>query len=337
MMNILFCSDDKYASKLAVSLSSLLHSNRKCMKKLHIIIRTNDMTNQTVLQLRKIAFGYGLEKRQLQFAYTAELCERLEKEKVKKFKNSYLCYFKLFGLDELLDGSQERLLVIDCDTLILSSLEPLYKYDLCGRAVGAVREFPPRHTVHGKSIKYGEYNTGVLLYDMRLYSELRLEKRMKETIKTIPKKEWKTGDQTVFNISLENADLVATLPLKYNFIMNQMYFSYKEYAYIRHIKDNYYSEQEYEDARKHPCIMHLISGEFVVSPWYYEGNRSIKKIWDQYLQKTDWRNLESEVYIHQPIRSRVRSSMCRLIHVCLPRSISMRIFRIFSELYSYSK
>lgn len=39
----------------------------------------------------------------------------------------------------------------------------------------------------------------------------------------------------------------------------------------------------------------LISSEFVVSPWYHEGNRKIKKIWDG--------------------------------HFCLPRSIRMKIFK----------
>lgn len=327
MINILFCSDNKYASKLAVALSSLLNSNREIKENLNIIIRTNDMVEDTILRLRKIASKYGLDEDQIRFVYTNVLCNQLEKEGVKKFKNSYLCYFKLFGLEELLGDDQERLLVIDCDTLICNSILPLYMYNLRGRAVGAVREFPANHTIHGENRK-GEYNTGVLLYDMRKYSEFQIEKLMKETIERIPEEEWKTGDQTVFTLALEDANLVETLPLRYNFIINQMFFSYKEFAYIRNIKSNYYSEEEYENAREQPCIMHLISGEFVVSPWYYEGCYTIKKIWDQYLNETDWSNCEKEVYTHLPIKNRIRRVICKGIHQYLPRCISVKIFRI---------
>lgn len=326
-MNILFCSDDKYASKLAVAISSLLECNGKVKDQLNIIIRTNDMTEQTKKRLQKIAADYDLDQGQLHFVYTDELCARLEKEHVKKFKNSYLCYFKLFGLTELLNDCQERLLVIDCDVLICDLLTELYNYDLKGKPVGAVREFPTNRVKYGQN-KKGEYNTGVLLYDMEKYSILQIEKKMKDIIETIPDEQWKTGDQTVFTLSLEQADLVETLPLKYNFIMNQTYFSYKEFAYIRNISDNYYCESEYEQAREHPCIIHLISGEFVVSPWYYEGNRSIKNIWDKYLLETDWRDEENGVYTHLPMKSRIRSYICRAIHYCLPHNVSMRIFKM---------
>lgn len=320
MINILFCSDDKYAPKLAVALSSLLDSNRKIKEQLNIIIRTNDMTEKTTCSLQNIALKFGLDKAQIKFIYTDGLCERLEEEKVKKFKNSYLCYFKLFGLDELLDyNKKERLLVIDCDTIICDLLLELYNYDLQGKAVGAVREFPTNRAAQ-------EYNTGVLLYDMEKYSEFHLEKRMKEVIKSIPDDKWETGDQTVFTVALEKTGLVETLPLKYNFIANQFYFSYREFAYIRSIKCNYYGEKEYEQARKHPCIIHLIYSEFIVQPWYYEGNQTIKKIWDDYLEKTDWKD-NKEVYVHLPFKSRIRSWTGRLIHSCMPHNISMRIFR----------
>lgn len=326
MINILFCSDEGYASKLAVALSSLLDSNKKLQNELHIIIRTNNMTIGTGAKLRTVCESYGLLEEQLKIVYTEELCKQLEAEKVKKFKDSYMCYFKLFGLDKLLNDGEERLLVVDCDTLICDSIEALYNYDLLERTVGAVKEFPSQYAKHDNGVE--EYNTGVLLWDMKKYCELELEQEMKRMIEKIPEDEWKTGDQTVFSFCLEPMGMVCQLPLRYNFIMNQFAFSYDEFAYIRDIRpDRYYGLEEYEDARKSPCIIHLISGIFVVSPWYYEGNRKIKKIWDSYLAKTPWGNDTREVYIHMPIFFRVESSVLRGIHRILPKRLSRRIFR----------
>ncbi len=332
MINILFCSDDKYAPKLAVAMSSLLDLNRDIRRELNIIIRTNDMTAQTRVGLKDIIDKYYLNESQFHIVYTDGLCEKLEQENVKKFKNSYLCYFKLFGLDELIEEQMERLLVIDCDTLICDSIVELYRYDLQGKAVGAVREFRANHSKHGGS-EIGEYNTGVLLYDMEKYLKMDIEKKLKAVIGTIPEEEWITGDQTVFTLALEQAELVETLPLKYNFIINQFAFSYREFMYIRNMKEcDYYSEKEYEDARERPCIMHLITGEFIISPWYYGGNRKIKRIWDMYLRDTMWgNNRQIDVYIPPSFSYRIRSRMCWILHHCLPRKLSMRIFKILFE------
>lgn len=330
MINILFCSDEGYAPKLAVALSSLLDSNKKLQNELHIIIRTNNMTSKTAAELRTVCVNYGLPEEQLEIVYTEELCKQLEAEKVKKFKDSYMCYFKLFGLDKLLKDGEDRLLVIDCDTLICDSVEALYHYDLLDQAVGAVKEFPSKFAKHDNGVE--EYNTGVLLWNIKKYCELELEKKMKRTIEKIKEDEWKTGDQTVFSLCLEPMGMVCRLPLRYNFIMNQFAFSYDEFSYIHNIKKGvYYSTEEYETARKGPCIIHLISGIFIVSPWYYEGNRKLKKIWDSYLAKTPWGKDTIEVYTHLPILFRIESGVLRGIHCILPKVFSRRIFR---RLYS---
>lgn len=330
MINMMFCSDEGYAPKLAVALSSLLDSNKERLKDLHIIIRTNNMTAETVLKLRTVGTNYGLLEEQLEVVYTEELCKQLEAEKVKKFKNSYMCYFKLFGLDKLLKDGEERLLIIDCDTLICDSVEPLYHYDLLDRAVGAVKEFPSKYAEHDNGVE--EYNTGVLLWNIKKYCELELEKEMKRTIEKIPEEEWKTGDQTVFSLCLEPMGMVCRLPLRYNFIMNQFAFSYDEFVYIRNIESgSYYNAEEYESARKSSCIIHLISGMFMVSPWYYEGSRSIKRIWDSYLTRTPWGGDKMNLYVHLPLPFRIERGLLRGIHVVLPIALSKKIFR---RLYS---
>jgi lipopolysaccharide biosynthesis glycosyltransferase len=301
------------------------------MDELHVIVRTNDMTEKTINRLKKIANSKGLRSENLCFKYTKDLCDRLEKEHVVKFKNSYMCYFKLFGLQEVLDCDEKRLIVIDCDTIICDSIKKLYEYDLNGKAVGAVVEFPNSHFNSKQFGDIREFNTGVLLWDMKRYMECEIEKKLIDTISTIPTSKWEKGDQTVFSICMENLQLVEVLPLRYNFIINQTYFSYKEFAYIRNITGDYYDEEDYENARMSPCILHLILGAFVVSPWYYEGDKKIKKIWDGYISDTDWRD-EKSVYIHLPLKSTVTNMVCRLIHRCVPQFISKRIFKyIFTK------
>ncbi len=328
MINILFCSDDKYAPKLAAAMGSLLAANKAVRRQLNIIIRTNDMSDMAVSELWNIAKRSGLERTQFHVFYTEELCRQLEKEQVKKFKGSYLCYFKLFGLEKLVAETEERLLVIDCDTLICGSIWELYHFNLDEKAAAAVWEFPSRHTCHGKN-GLGEYNTGVILYDMKKYKSLDIQRRLKEAVWTIPQEEWHTGDQAVFTLGLDgnHGGLVKTLPLKYNFIMNQMFFSYEDFVYIRKVKNKYYSRQEYELARKHPCIVHLISGEFLTAPWYYEGERSIKKIWDGYLKGTWWEKHPDKVYEHLSVKQIITGCVCRMVYWCLPGKISRRIFR----------
>lgn len=74
-------------------------------------------------------------------------------------------------LPEMMAGEDDRLLYLDCDMLVLSSLRPLATLDMDGHALAAVREFDQRlhpandgRLPHPADIPY--FNAGLLLIDL---------------------------------------------------------------------------------------------------------------------------------------------------------------------------
>ncbi|WP_248405350.1 glycosyltransferase family 8 protein [Butyrivibrio fibrisolvens] len=252
--NILYCSNEAYSPKLVCSLLSLLDSNQDILKEIHIFIRTNDFSDDTINRFYTIISEYGMDSKQLNVVFTDELESKLKDWHMKTFKGSYMCYYKLFGIDELLDGEYlDRILVIDADTLVLDSLKELYYTDLDGCPVGAVKEFPTEKNHHADGVV--EYNTGVLLFDLEKYKRYNIEWLFREAVNRIDDREWYTGDQLVFAEALYEKKYIKKLDLKYNFIMNQLPFSYNEFCYYRDLKDgDYYNRNIYEVARSIPQL-----------------------------------------------------------------------------------
>jgi len=162
-INIMFALNDDYGSKLAVALTSLLKNNLDICSRFKIYIRSMDLTNESKKEFLRISKQYGCNN---VFFLDANECEEtISSAVLPAFKGSHIAYYKIFNLEQVTDD--DRLLVLDCDLLIYSGINDLYEYDLGDKIVGVVKNPPSTACFHINK----EYNTGVMLINMKRYRE----------------------------------------------------------------------------------------------------------------------------------------------------------------------
>lgn len=324
-LNILFCLNDKYSSKLAVALSSLLDQNVTHMRDLVVYVRSCDLSDESKNGIYQVALKYNFPCDQIIFTDASSVEKKLADKSLAAFKKNYIAYYKIFDLDKI--TSDKRILVIDCDTLVVGDIEDLYKTEMGSCPIGAVKEFPTKLNKHGTD-ESQEYNTGVLLVNLELYKKYDIQNVLLNYVQEMPE-DWYTGDQALISLALSKEGYIFRLPLKYNFIISQMAFDSKPYFKIYNIGGGgYYSREEFEQAQSAPTILHLISGNFVISPWFDMASEPVKSLWRSYIKGTIWEKtyLEKLSYMQKLVVIGVR-----VFRKLLPSKV---VTEILSKMYN---
>ena len=172
-MNVVYASNDAYARHLGTSMYSLLDRNRD-FAEITVYVLTLGLSRENQERLEEIAAHFG---RNLVCVNLDDLRERIGYE-VDTGGFDISVMLRLF-MDDMLPESVERVLYLDCDTVVLQSLKHLWKEDLEGNIVGAVME-PTIYQAVKESIDLGEedpyYNSGVLLVDLKKWREKKFRK-----------------------------------------------------------------------------------------------------------------------------------------------------------------
>ena len=174
-MNVVYASNDGYARHLGTSLYSLLDRNRD-FAEISVYVLTLGLSEENQGKLREIAEHFG---RRLIFLNLDDLLERIGYE-VDTGGFDISVMLRLF-MGDMLPESVERVLYLDCDTVVLQSLKHLWKEELEGKIVGAVME-PTIYQAVKESIDLSEddpyYNSGVLLVDLKQWREQEIQKKL---------------------------------------------------------------------------------------------------------------------------------------------------------------
>ena len=193
-------------------------------------------------------------------------------------------------MGDMLPETVERVLYLDCDTVVLQSLKHLWKENLEGSIVGAVME-PTIYETVKETIDLGEedpyYNSGVLLVDLKQWREQEIQKKLLEFWKSRGGKLF-ASDQDVINGTLKGQ--IHTLMPRYNFFTNYRYFSYRE---LVHLGKTYkaVTPRELQIAKKHPSIIHYMGDE---RPWIAGNLNHYRRAYELYLAKTPWAGAAKE-------------------------------------------
>ena len=283
-MNVVYASNDGYARHLGTSLYSLLDKNRD-FEEIAVYVLTLGLSEENQERLREIAEYFG---RSLFFLNLDDLRERIGYE-VDTGGFDISIMLRLF-MGDMLPETVERVLYLDCDTVVLQSLKHLWKENLEGSIVGAVME-PTIYETVKKTIDLGEedpyYNSGVLLVDLKQWREQEIQKKLLEFWKSRGGKLF-ASDQDVINGTLKGQ--IHTLMPRYNFFTNYRYFSYRE---LVHLGKTYkaVTPRELQIAKKHPSIIHYMGDE---RPWIAGNLNHYRRAYELYLAKTPWAGTAKE-------------------------------------------
>lgn len=262
-MNIVYVSDNNFADVMGVSITSLFENNKNC-EEINVFIIDNNISEINKNKLHTLAIKYN---RNINFILFPDLNELISVEiNVKRWA---LAAFGRLFLELLLPENIDKVLYIDCDTIVRNSINDLYETDLEDYYLGAVEVLPYIYNrILGLQPTDKGHNSGVLLISLNKWREQGLHKKFVEFIQ-IHNGDVPFVDEGVINGTIHSH--IMELPPKYN--VYYPFFVFKSSKKYRHhnkhnsICNDYYDDDTFKSAQNNPTIVHFINTNYYFRPW----------------------------------------------------------------------
>ena len=245
--HVAFCISDNYSSIVAVTLQSFVdhHTNDSAFT-FHLVSEALSSDNLDYLR-RVIA-----QRPSWQLMYHP--IEEKSLAHIPTGPFTIHAWYRIF-LDKLLPEEVDKVLYLDADTLIASSIDELFQIPLENVAIGAAKDQQNFITATKQRIGLPQQHTyvcsGVLLMNLSYWREHNIAQQILDwTIANAHR--LGCPDQDAINVVLREKTVV--LPAKWGIIARNFLY------------DAFYQTEEAAEAYHHPCIIHYAG----CAPWYYE-------------------------------------------------------------------
>ena len=316
-LGVLYACDENYAPWAGISMHSLFENNKE-LDALTVYCVTDRVSDTSREKLKNQAERYG---RDLIFVDAESIIEQIKALNIPSYRGSYTTNFRLF-FHTFVGEEIERLLYVDCDTVVTGSLAPLTELDMGENAVAAVRDVltVQYKTMLGFSPDEFYFNAGVLLIDVPRWKELEITQKTLDHIRNV-RARYCNPDQDLLNLILK--DHTYLLPPAYNLQPHHLAFADKTFFAV-YKPTVYYSHEELEQARQAPVILHAYRflGDF---PWHKGNKHPANAIFDRYTATSPWKGL-----VKKPAGGGLLFKIEKLMYVLLPKRIFLAIFRRIS-------
>ena len=280
-MDVVYASDDNYAVYAGVSIRSLCAENQSA-KDINIYVISIDISAENKKRLEETVESYGRN------IYFMDISRELNAFSREVDAGSYgINVFGRFFMGKLLPESIERVLYLDCDTVINGDISELFSMDMGENTAMAVQE-PTIYKSILKSIGLKPsdpyFNSGVILVDFKKWVLQSVSEELLECYKREGDRFF-CGDQDTINLVLRGR--IGKLSPKYNFFTNYRYFSY---SYLTRESSSYgdIGEREFEEAKRAPVIIHYLGTE---RPWVRGNLNPYRKIYENHLRETPFKGM----------------------------------------------
>lgn len=280
---VAYSADDKYAHYLGISMKSLLDS-QKNFQRIHIFIMDCGIGEENKKRLEEIVSEAG---QSLDFV---DMRNRLESLNLNLGDKTWFVasYARLF-LADIIPEEYDRVLYCDCDTIVKDSVEGFWNVDFKDELIAGVQDTVDKFFLNviglAEGVKY--INAGVILVNLKLWREENIKEEFKKIIEkfggSVPH-----HDQGIINCASQNRRIV--VPIKYNLTSNNYSFDAETVEKI-YFLDEYYSQEEVDDAIANPVIVHFTTG-LIGRPWEEGSSHPEKDNFWAVVKRTPWKDLE---------------------------------------------
>lgn len=281
-MNIVYASDDGYVGLAAISAVSLLKHNPGA--RIHLLGYKLKAESIEIVRSRVERHGGSFSH----FDVTP-LISKLELLKVSHY-TSYAIFARIF-IPELI-RTDDRVLYLDCDTLVTDRLNDLMRIDLHGHAFALALDAV--HPTYKKVISIPSnrpyYNSGVMLMDLAAWRSHDCSRRFMEEL-THPHGRIILPEQDV--IARTMCDEAEPLPPKWNFLSQFI---------LQRRKDT-------------PAIYHF-SGNTLGRPWFTSSKHPLREAYRRAAAEADLPEVAEQIH-PLPFEYKVQYWLYRL----LPQSL----------------
>lgn len=175
--HIICSTDDNYAQHCGVLIESIFGNDSTNNIIIHIVESTLNEQNKT--RLRVIADKYNKEI--IFHHFETDIVERFIKG--KGAASSIVTYYRIFITSIIKDETIDRVLYLDCDIVVNSSLEELFNLNFEKWPIAAVRDvLYPMNDLHRHNIGLGYqdkyFNAGVILINLKMWRLNNYEKEL---------------------------------------------------------------------------------------------------------------------------------------------------------------
>lgn len=311
-MNVVYSSSDSYAPIAGVSMYSLLCSNRDA-DDIRFFMIDNQISEANKEKMRDMCRDFG---RTIEFIPIADI-EKLADASIDIGRWNISTFSRLFYAS-LLPEDVDKVIHVDCDTMVLSSLQPLWDTDIEGKVVaGALECIGDNYkTELGLSPDDTYINAGNVLLNLKKIREDNTEELFKEYIHNHSQLSF--VDQAVINACLSN-DEKLVIPLRYNLYSIIYYVKYNNLKHAKRVRQ-YYTPAEVNKALQDPCIVHFTSCFMDgTRPWMENNSHPLVKTYLNYKKKSPW----AEVPLWKDDRGAAKKATSKLMNT-LPQGMTTR-------------
>lgn len=313
---IVYAADDGFASIMGVSLLSLLENNQD-LANLRVTIFDSGISDKNKEKIEEIFQKYDREGPR--WVKPVDIQQKLSMD-VKTDRGSLAQYSRLYIQDYFDDV--ERILYLDCDTLIVGSIKKLFEMDLEDNIIAGVKDAFSKY--YRKNINLSEndmmINSGVYVIDLEKWRNNHIEDKITEFL-IIKKGRVQQGDQGILNSVLKGR--IFSLSPSYNLM--SIFYEYSYGEMVRYRKPvNFYDEKEIKKSKANPVIIHYTSAFNTIRPWFKEATHPKTQEWRKYYKISPWKDIPLE-------KNRKKGTKKILFNVynLLPDGLSLWIASVF--------
>lgn len=281
-LSIVYSSDNHYAQHVGVSMLSLFENNKE-FDCIHIYLIENHISPENKYKLEVICESYG---RTIQFIGFNRISNKLKLSIGNSI--SVNSYARLF-IASVLDPSVDKVIYLDCDSVITGSLYELWNTDISKFYVAGVLDTVSERTKLSVNMDAeGPYiNAGMLLINLAQWRKQHVEQQFIKFIDSYNGEVFH-HDQGVINGVLHKKLLL--LHPKYNTMTTYFTMSRDQMMQYYGLK-RYYSEAEIAEAVSNPVFVHYTPA-FVNRPWVKGCKHPLASGYKSYLEMTPWKGTD---------------------------------------------
>lgn len=278
-MNILYTCDNNYVWIMGISMISLFENNKDTS--INVFLLGDRITEENKNILTSIAQRYN-EKFTLINVENFEISSKLCSQRWPKS-----AYLRLYA-GQLLPSEIEKIIYLDCDTIVCGSLKKLWIDDCNWQfEFNGVKDCIGKRYKKNIGLNYDAtyINAGVLLVNLNKLRNVDISQAITQFLSRYSKI-INYADQDVLNGIFKGK--VGSIPPNYNVMTSEVIEDYDKLKKIRKPSD-YYSKGEFEVAVKHPTIIHYTTYMLIIRPWFLKSNHPFANEFDKYKFISPWR------------------------------------------------
>lgn len=279
-MNVFYASDENYVRHATASMVSLMDHN-KVAAEINIHMLSMGISHESCKAMQTLCDQFG---RNLIIHELGDIRTWFDFEFDTKGFNAATMARLLIG--RILPEDVDRIIYLDCDTIVTDDLTDLWNTDLTGCYLGMVAEpvaNKKRRALLHMDDNQPYCNAGILLMNLSLWRQENAEKQVIDYYGA-HYAELTAPDQDALNCSF--AGKIRELPPRFNYGSVQIYYPWKAQKRIS-APTPFMSEEDYIAGTAHPAIIHFLGEE---RPWRAGNKHPYTPEYNKYLSMTPWKD-----------------------------------------------